>query len=295
MIKFKLFGIKIKLNILLLPVLIFSLFFSYYKEFLMTLAIVTLHELAHCKVSQHYFIKISEIELFPFGGVVKMNDELGLDPIKEIFISIAGPLANGIMFLTGYLLGQLLPIKEDILAIFLTANFIIAIFNLLPIIPLDGGRILRATISYVWGMKKATIMTVFIGKVLASVLFCVGIYYTRQSSDYLYIILLAIFLYFNVLREEKMVFFLFIKDVLRKKKTLQNNGIMNTKYLTVMESVNLNKVFQEFSTGKYHFVTVIDKKGGILGTLTESQILDAVGEHGNHITIGILVNLIKLK
>ncbi|MBM7613587.1 site-2 protease family protein [Alkaliphilus hydrothermalis] len=251
--------------------------------------VVLIHEIAHYKVGEYYGVNLTEIELFPFGGVVKIEDGLGLDPFKEMAISIAGPLSNFILLVSGYFLGLYLPIKEDLLNIFLTANFMIFIFNLVPIIPLDGGRIFRAFLSYIWGMKKATSITVFIGKLLSIVMLLVGIYYTRQSHDNIYLIILAGFLYFNAHRERKLVFFLFIKDVLRKKRTLQNKGVMNAKYLTVMETVDLNRVFQEFSTGRYHFVTVISGKGEILGTLTEGQILDAVGNYGNGRPIGELL------
>lgn len=291
MIKFSLFGIKIKINLLLIPVLIYSIYFNYYREFLITLMVVLIHEIAHYKMGEYYGINLREIELFPFGGVVKVENELGVDPIKEMAIAIAGPLSNLILFISGYFLGLYLPIKEDLLYIFLAANFMIGLFNLVPIIPLDGGRIFRAFLSYIWGMKKATSISVFIGKLLSIMMFLVGVYYTKQSLEHIYLMFLAAFLYFNVHRERKMVFFLFIKDVLRKKRTLQNKGVMNAKYLTVMETVDLNRVFQEFSTGRYHFVTVISGKGEILGTLTEGQILDAVGHFGNEMSIGELLRI----
>ncbi|WP_026475951.1 site-2 protease family protein [Alkaliphilus transvaalensis] len=289
MIKFKLFGMEIKINPLLFPLITLSFYLGHYRELIITLVIVTLHEMAHYKVSEYYAINIKEIELFPFGGVIKVDDELVLEPYKEIIVSIAGPLSNFLMFSIGYFLGLYFPIKEELLMIFLRANIMIGIFNLVPIIPLDGGRILRAILNYLWGMKRATKISVLIGKTLSVLLLLTGIYYTSQSIEHLYLILLAIFLYFNVHREKKMVFFLFFRDVLRKKKTLQKKGIMNSKYLTVIETIDISRVFHEFSTGRYHFVTVISLKGEILGTLTESQILDAVASYGSEMTIGGLI------
>lgn len=286
----KLLGIRIKINLLLFPVLLISIFFGYYQQLLIMFLLVVVHEMTHCKVAEYYDISIQEIELFPFGGVVKTVDDIGAEPYKEIIIALAGPASNLFLFSTGYFLMLYFPLKNDVMEIFLISNIVMGGFNLIPILPLDGGRVLRALISYFCGMKQATLLTIIIGKGLSICLLLFGIFMTVTSFENIYIILLAIFLYGSLHRERKMVFFLYFKDVLRKKSKLHEKGIMNSRYLTVLETVDLNKVFQEFSSGKYHFISVISKEGKIMGTLTETEILEALGNAGNHLTIGELIS-----
>lgn len=112
------------------------------------------HELGHSVVAQHYKIRVLSITLFIFGGVASIER----DPpkaIQEFNIAIAGPLASGFLAICFYGLGLLFPTNETLttLSVWLSwkTNGMLALFNLLPGFPLDGGRIFRAII---WGIKK---------------------------------------------------------------------------------------------------------------------------------------------
>lgn len=111
------------------------------------------HELAHSIVAQHYKIRVLSITLFIFGGVASIER----DPpkaIQEFNIAIAGPFASGILAAGFFGLGVALPRNDTVatLADWLwKTNAMLAVFNLLPGFPLDGGRIFRAVI---WGINK---------------------------------------------------------------------------------------------------------------------------------------------
>jgi Zn-dependent protease/predicted transcriptional regulator len=111
------------------------------------------HELAHSVVAQHYKIRVLSITLFIFGGVASIERDPS-KAIQEFNIAIAGPLASGFLAGAFYGLGLLLPANQTVQAfsssLWLT-NLMLAVFNLLPGFPLDGGRIFRAI---VWGTTK---------------------------------------------------------------------------------------------------------------------------------------------
>jgi Zn-dependent protease/predicted transcriptional regulator len=121
---------------------------------------VVFHELSHSVVAQHYKIRVLSITLFVFGGVAR----IGRDPskaIQEFNIAIAGPLASGFVAVAFFGLTLLFPDDPMVgpyrqmvgaLGTWLwQTNAALAIFNLLPGFPLDGGRIFRAI---VWGITK---------------------------------------------------------------------------------------------------------------------------------------------
>jgi len=292
---FKIYGVKVKLNYFLIPLLILSYFANYHLELMAILIIVLLHEGVHCLVSYSYHIQISEIQLFPFGGVVKAEDELGIEPMKEVMIAIAGPLFNFALFLVLFLVKTIFKYDFEGLDFIMRVNIVIGSFNLLPIIPLDGGRVMRATLAHWLGLKKATMTAIQIGKAFCYSICVLGVLLTIKDYQYIYIVLLSGFLYYCILQEKRMAYFLLMKEILRKKRTLQDKGIMNTKYLTVLESVDIKYLLQEFSYGKYHFVTVVSEAGRVLGTVSESEILDAMSIYGSKITLGRLVKIIKYK
>src|SRR5204862_5762424 len=125
---------------------------------------------SHSAVAQHYNIRVVSITLFLFGGLARIEREPSR-AIQEFNIAIAGPLASG--FLSGGFFGLtlLFPYSQTVgaLATWLCeTNAALAVFNLLPGFPLDGGRILRAI---VWGatksFQKATRVAAASGKMIA--------------------------------------------------------------------------------------------------------------------------------
>lgn len=116
-------------------------------------ASVVFHELAHSVVAQHYKIRVVSITLFLFGGVARIARDPA-KPIQEFNIAIAGPLASAFLAAVFFGLTRLFPSREILgaLAMWLAGtNAALALFNLLPGFPLDGGRIFRAI---VWGITK---------------------------------------------------------------------------------------------------------------------------------------------
>jgi Zn-dependent protease len=145
---------------------------------LLFFASVVFHELSHSVVAQAYKIKVLSITLFIFGGLARISREPS-EAIQEFNIAIAGPLASGFLAAFFFSLTLAFPGKPMLgaLATYLwETNLTLAIFNLLPGFPLDGGRIFRAI---VWGINKdfarATRAAGMSGKLIAYALIVVGI------------------------------------------------------------------------------------------------------------------------
>jgi len=141
-------------------------------------ASVVFHELSHSVVAQAYKIKVLSITLFIFGGLARISREPS-KAIQEFNIAIAGPLASGFLSAVFFSLTILFPGKPMLLALatyLWETNLSLAIFNLLPGFPLDGGRIFRAI---VWGFNKdfnrATRIAGASGKLIAYALIIGGI------------------------------------------------------------------------------------------------------------------------
>jgi Zn-dependent protease/predicted transcriptional regulator len=135
------------------------------------------HELAHSVVAQYYKIRVLSITLFIFGGVASIERDPS-KAIQEFNIAVAGPLASG--FLAGVFFGMylLFPSSQTVAALsdwLWKTNAMLAIFNLLPGFPLDGGRIFRAVI---WGatknFSKATRVAGASGRLIAYAMILLG-------------------------------------------------------------------------------------------------------------------------
>ncbi|MGC2529436.1 MAG: site-2 protease family protein [Candidatus Acidiferrum sp.] len=137
------------------------------------------HELAHSIVAQHYKIRVLSITLFIFGGVASIERDPS-KAIQEFNIAIAGPIASGLLAAFFFGVAQALPSNQMVNALstwLWTTNLLLAVFNLLPGFPLDGGRIFRAII---WGasknFSKATRIAGASGRIIAYAMILLGLF-----------------------------------------------------------------------------------------------------------------------
>jgi len=148
---------------------------------------VVLHELGHALAARAYGIGTRDITLYPLGGVASL-ERMPENPGREIAIALAGPAVNiviaGVLF-SGFVGASLLSVwtavgqfggLDQFLANVMVANVVLAVFNLLPCFPMDGGRVLRAFLATQVSRVRATEIAVRIGSLVAVAFICVGLY-----------------------------------------------------------------------------------------------------------------------
>jgi len=154
---------------------------SWTKGILTCLALfasVIIHEIAHCVIAKKQGFTISSITLHIFGGVADIQGE-PQSPSNEIQLALAGPAVNLAIAVTFYALYSILAASAKASPGFITyiiaSNLVLAVFNLVPALPLDGGRILRAGIwAYTGDHLKATKAVVNLSQAIAAVLVAIG-------------------------------------------------------------------------------------------------------------------------
>jgi len=171
-------------------------------------ASVVFHEMSHAMVARHYGIEVSDITLLPIGGVARMSTPPD-QPRQEMIISAAGPTASIVLGLSLWFAADLLgypvnlselAVRGNLLVQLSAVNFVLAIFNLLPAFPMDGGRILRGFLAMHLSPWKATRIAVGIGQGFAIFLFFMGL-----LSGNLFVILIALFVYLGAEAEERQM------------------------------------------------------------------------------------------
>src|SRR5918999_3610824 len=161
---------------------------------------IVLHELGHALAARRSGIEVAGIDLFFFGGVMKMSRDTDT-PGKEFFVAVAGPLVTLALVVVGTLVGTALAGWEDfweaarldgaapseipllLVSFLVTMNFILLVFNLVPAFPLDGGRIARAAAWKLTGDRtKATRFAAFVGQGFAVLLIGFGLYLSLSGE-----------------------------------------------------------------------------------------------------------------
>jgi Zn-dependent protease len=137
---------------------------------------VLLHELGHALMARRLGIETEDITLYPIGGVARLQ-RMPRAPGAEVLIALAGPAVN-VLIALGLtaafdlgLVGATYGAEDGLLGMLaaqlITINWVLALFNLIPAFPMDGGRVLRAFLSGWLGRGKATMLSAGIGRALA--------------------------------------------------------------------------------------------------------------------------------
>ena len=136
-------------------------------------ASVLVHELSHSVVARGFGLPVRRILLYPLGGFSEIEREPPT-PGREFLVSAAGPALSLVLAAAGYGLSQVVTqgISGTLVSQLVVANVVVGVFNLLPGLPLDGGRMLRAVIWKVTGRPStSTIIAAWAGRVIALGLF----------------------------------------------------------------------------------------------------------------------------
>ncbi|HEY0255582.1 MAG TPA: M50 family metallopeptidase [Kofleriaceae bacterium] len=196
----KLFGFPVEINLsfLLLLGLVFVAFGGLIGVVMVCLAFasVLLHELGHALVARKLNVRVSGIELGFFGGAAKMV-ELPRTANHELAIAAAGPAVS--LILAGLGLGLGAVTHVHLLSWIGITNLILAVFNLIPALPMDGGRMLRALLTRKMDYVRATELSVKVARVTAIAFAIAGV-----ALGWYQLLFLAPFLWLLGTREQMM-------------------------------------------------------------------------------------------
>jgi Zn-dependent protease len=239
---------------------------------------VLLHEFGHSLVAQRLGLEIHSITLLPLGGVSNL-ESLPEKPADEVKITLAGPLVNVVLapifFGVGLLFGAVPRVPADLFTgigsvgqfFFYLGylNVVLAVFNLIPAFPLDGGRILRALLATRLGALRATDISSAVGQLFAVAFFLIGLI----TGDLL-LALVAVFIYFGATGEAQMV------RQQEKTRGLTVSDVMGTKphTETVTPYHTFGQVLESVIHGYQEDFPVLDD-GKLVGMLTRDEIMAA--------------------
>lgn len=272
------FGIKFRIHLLFWGVIGLSVATGHFLEVLTLFVIVLIHELGHVAVAKELGWTVKEVQLLPFGGVATMEDAYAADPIDEIVVALAGPFLNVVMMAVSYLFWFTGVWTEEWARFFLISNLTVAGFNLLPIWPLDGGRIVQAILCYFMPYRKAAILSLAGSTLLAGVM--VGL-----SSLDLKINLLVIGIYLLVVNIQAFLRFPYQFFRFLMEKYVRQPDESAVFALSVHPEETVLEVSHKLRRGSSHLFYV--QGAGLLG---EEQLLYALlFEQKHNATVGQLV------
>jgi Zn-dependent protease len=243
---------------------------------LVLFASVVLHEFGHALTAKRYGIKTRDITLYPIGGVARL-ERMPDKPIQEFWVAVAGPAVNVVIaaVLFGWItltneivsLERLSVATGSFLGRLMMTNLTLALFNLLPAFPMDGGRVLRALLAMRMEYTRATQIAASIGQGMAFLFGFIGLFTNP------FLIFIALFVWIGAAQEASMV---------QMKSALGGipvNRAMLTDYRALAPSDSLGRVVDLILAGSQQDFPVI-ANGTLVGVLTRDQVIAALAQQG---------------
>lgn len=243
---------------------------------------VVAHEYGHALMARRYGIRTPDITLLPIGGMARL-ERMPEKPGQEIAVALAGPAVNVVIWAVLISLGATTEMgalaepsnPQEFLGRLAAVNLFLALFNLIPAFPMDGGRVLRALLSMNTNRVRATRIAASAGQIVAFLFGFLGL-----TSGNLILLLIALFVFMAAQAEARDV----------ESRDLAEGLHLRDAMITSFESLSpadpMHVAAQTLIRTTQHEFPVLDGEGRLTGFLTRQALFQAVAEGQNTRAVG---------
>ncbi|BDG61467.1 site-2 protease family protein [Caldinitratiruptor microaerophilus] len=282
-------ALRLEVDPLFVVLLAVPVFLGYPVHGLLVAGSLAAHELAHLLVAAVMGVEVESLRLSPVGGSLRLAVDLGQEPQIEVPVALAGPVQS--FFLAG--LGHLLrgaPLWDQALVeFFLNLNLSLGFFNLLPALPLDGGRALRGLLAHRHGPAQVTRWMAAAGRVSGVVLFAAGVLAAGAGRPLWTALVGGPLIFLEAGREQEALLYRSMRSLLRRRGGLRERRVIPARTLVALGSCRLREVLPHLASRSYQLVLVVDESLEPLGTLTETRLVEAFTHLGPEATLAALL------
>jgi len=235
---------------------------------------IMLHELGHALTARRFGILTKDITLLPIGGVARL-ERMPDDPRQELWVALAGPAVNVVLAIAlyswllltngGFTVTEQTVSTGPLLERLLVANIVLVLFNMLPAFPMDGGRVLRATLAMRMEYTKATQTAASIGQAMAAIFAFIGFFVNP------FLIFIALFVWIGAAQEASMV------QIKSSLNGIPVGAAMITDFKTVSLQDSLDQAVGLILGGSQQDFPVMDGDK-VAGVLTRDALLLALAK-----------------
>ena len=239
-----------------------------------------LHESGHLIAAKCLQMPLEEVELTPFGGLITLGNQDAASPAAQFLLALAGPLFSFFGCLAAGALYRRGQVSFPFASVFARANLLLLLFNLLPALPLDGGRMLQAALSrffplaavkrvlsaaaYGWGAAfcALTLIFAFQGRIVLSPAFA-GLYLIYAAAS-----------------ENRQATARYVTALIARRTRLEKNEVLPIQAMAAGSDLPAGKLLGRLHPGKYHMIHVLSRDGmRLLGEIDEETLCEACLSH----------------
>lgn len=267
--------LNVTFNLLLLVFAGAAALAGYLREYLQALFFISVHEAGHMSVGALLRAQVCNIRLLPVGlnAEINMADCTGR---QRIAVFIAGPctsfiLALSFLFLynTGY--------PQDFFLRGIYTNFYLGVFNLIPVLPMDGGRIIQELVAARLGTIRTGKLMKLVAAVLSAVIILAGAAGLFYSSWGVSLMVIGVYFFMCIGTSREETAFMNIKSLLFRKSRVIRKGIYPVREIVALKHMKLAEVIKALDyVDRFHIINILDEDMRIIKVMTEQEILEAI-------------------
>lgn len=268
----KLAGGRLRIHLLMLPVCGLLVYLNGWERFFCFSAALMLHELSHLFAASALGVRVISLEVLPFGCAANMGSFAFVPKGKEVLVAAAGPLGN----LLAALACEAIAGERGVL--FFQCNIVLGAMNLLPSLPLDGGRIAAVLFSVFLSARTARLAAGALG-IAAGVGMCACGVYAGGVSGVSFCVMGGFVLYSSIkgMRAAEL-------DALAvsaaKLRGLSKNAVMEVKNIACREDASIGEVYLSLDQRRYNIVHVVDREMRVRGIFDEGMLMQRMMQEG---------------
>ncbi|WP_250944756.1 site-2 protease family protein [Clostridium felsineum] len=268
--------------------MIILFFIGFRGELFSVIILVIIHEITHYVTARIFGFSGFDVEILPFGAVLKLKNIDYATQKEDIIISLSGPILNLILAVIFYVI-----FKDSGRSVYYSlyvTNLSLGIFNLMPAYPLDGSRILKNILSEKITYRNASEISIYVSIFIGVIFLIISIFSFFFNVKNFNMLIVAFFILFCSFKEKGRMVYIVMGDIVRKKIIFLRKGYIENRMISVSVENNLLNALKVVDKNKYTVITVLDKEMRVIDVIYEDEILEALKNYGN-ITFAKLVEL----
>lgn len=277
-------GVELKMNPLLLVVIAGACVLGQLNELLQTLLALTLHEIGHAVTASAFGCRIRSMELQPFGGVARLS-ESALSPHAEWCVAAAGPVVSFILAGATATAGWLANAAGARMEAFFTFNIMLGAINLLPALPLDGGRIAKCALQSRTGLAAATRITAWTGVGIGTAMLAMTVVLALYGKQNLTLPVMGVFLLIAAIGELRTLPDKQLATVWRHQEALADEG-MEVHMVAAHKSMRGMEALRLVQQNRFNVIRVLDEGMRTVGELDEQRLVLGLARLGTGVSVG---------
>lgn len=290
----RLFSIPVRLNLFSLPMMAVAVWVGEGERLAVMAGSILIHEMMHIAAARILRVRVYELELTPAGGAARMENLWRLRPGQMAAVALAGPAANLLIMTAAAALCWWDAMDARMGAMVIEQNLIILLFNMLPALPMDGGRVLCGLLSRRMSAAGAARAGMKISLILAGVLSVLSVFGLINGRLNITLPMAAVFLATSAGRERRQAEFSMIESLTGRRAELEAEGVLPVRLLAVHRDLPVREAAVRMKPRYIHLLAVCDDSLRVLEVIGEAELTEALLADGG-MKIGQIGRNVKKK